>query len=99
MTRKAAVLCVFDESRHPGKKAATIWRRRVAVVWVFQESLLETTSVKASKKISKPIAMAEQVMMTLIAVDDVVVDERLLKVELLELNVEIRPISLIMQPR
>jgi hypothetical protein len=32
MTRKAAVLCVFDESRHPGKKAATIWRRRVAVV-------------------------------------------------------------------
>ena len=43
--------------------------------------------------------MAEQVMMTLIVVDDVVVDERLLKVELLELNVEIRPISLIMQPR
>jgi len=43
--------------------------------------------------------MAEQVMITLIAVDDVVVDERPLKVELLELNVEIRPISLLMQPR
>lgn len=43
--------------------------------------------------------MAEQVMITLIAIDDVVVDERLLKVELLELNVEIRPIPLLMQPR
>lgn len=38
-------------------------------------------------------------MITLIAIDDVVVDERLLKVELLELNVEIRPIPLLMQPR
>lgn len=94
MTRKAAALCAFEESRHPGKKAATIWRRRVAAVSTFQELLLDITSVKASKKISAPIAMAEQVMMALIAIADEVVDVRLLMVELLEVNVEISPITL-----
>ena len=41
---------------------------------------------------SAPTAIAEQVMMTLIASDDEVVDDRLLIVELLEVKVEISPI-------
>lgn len=95
MTRKAAALCAFEESRHPGIKAATIWRRRVAGVFAFQESLFDITSVNASKKIRAPIAMAAQVMTTLIAIADEVVDVRLLIVELLDVNVEIRPITLL----
>jgi len=39
--------------------------------------------------------MAAQVMTTLIAIADEVVDVRLLIVELLDVNVEIRPITLL----
>ena len=96
MTRKAAPLCAFQESRHPGIKAATIWRRRVAGVFVIQESLFDITSVNASKKISAAIAMAAQVIMTLIAIVEEVADVRLPIVELLEVNVVINPILLCM---
>jgi hypothetical protein len=68
--------------------------RKAEALCAFQESLLDITSFKASKKIRTPIAIAQQVKMTLIDIADEVVDVRLLKDELLEVNVEIRTIIL-----
>ena len=72
----------------------TIIIRKAEALRAFQELLLDFTSFKASKKIRTPIAIAQQVKMTLIDIADEVVDVRLLIEELLEVNVEIRTIML-----
>jgi hypothetical protein len=90
---KAAAVFALKESRHLGIKADTIWRRRVAAVFAFQESLFDITSFKASRKISAAIAMAAPVKMLVSVIADVVVDVRLLILELLEVNVDISDIK------
>ena len=60
---------------------------------------MDITSAKASKKMSTPIAIMEQVMITLSAIADEVVDERLLMVEPFEVNVEISPTTLFIGAR
>jgi hypothetical protein len=70
------------------KMRGTYMTRKAAALCAFQESLLDITSFKASKKIRTPIVIAQQVIMTLSSIDEVV-DVRPLKDELLELNVDI----------
>jgi hypothetical protein len=92
MARNAAAVFAFQESRHCGSKAATIWRRRVAGVCAFQGSFDRNTSFKNSKTISALMAMVAPIKMLLSEIADVVVDVRLLILELLEVNVDIRDI-------
>jgi len=66
----------------------TYMTRKAAAFCAFQESLLDITSFKASKKIRTPIAIAQHIIMTLRSIDEVV-DVRLLNDELLELSVDI----------
>ena len=68
--------------------------RKAEALCAFQESPLDFTSFKASKKIRTAIAIAQQVKMTLSDIADEVVDVRLLMEELLEVNVEISTIIL-----
>jgi hypothetical protein len=70
--------------------------RKAEAFSAFQESLLDLTSFKASKKIRTPIAIAQEVKMTLSDIADEVVDVRLPMDELLEVNVEIRTIMLLL---
>jgi len=70
--------------------------RKAEALCAFQESLLDFTSFKASRKIRTPIAIAQQLKMTLSDIADEVVDVRLLMDELLEVNVEISTIILLL---
>ena len=74
--------------------SGTYMIRKAEALRSFHELLFDDTSFKASKKIRTPIAIAQQVKMTLIDIADEVVDVRLLIEELLEVNVEIRTIML-----
>jgi hypothetical protein len=76
--------------------SGTYMIRKAEALRAFQELLLDITSFKASKKIRTPIAIAQQVKMTLIDIADEVVDVRLLMDELLEVNVEISAIMLLL---
>jgi hypothetical protein len=73
----------------------TYMTRKAAALCSFHESLFDITSFKTSKKIRTPIAIAQQVMMTLSVIADEVVDVRLLILELLEVNVDISDIILL----
>jgi hypothetical protein len=93
MICKAAPVFALKESRHSGTKAAIIWRRRVFAVSAFHDSLRDSIYLKASKKISAAIATAAPVKMLVSEIADVVVEVRLLMLELLEVNVDISDIT------
>ncbi len=76
--------------------SGTYMIRKAEALRAFQELLFDITSFKASKKIRTPIAIAQQVKMTLSDIADDVVDVRLLMDELLEVNVEISTIILLL---
>src|SRR5665647_457057 len=96
--RPAEMICrdarvfALKESRHSGTKDAIIWRRRVFAVPAFHDSLRDCMCLKASKKIRAAIAMAAPVKMLGNEIAEVVVDVRLLMLELLEVNVDISDI-------
>ncbi len=93
MICKDAPVFALKESRHSGTKADIIWRRRVVAVSAFHDSLRDSIYLKASKKISAAIAMAAPVKMLVNVIAEVVVDVRLLMLELLEVNVDISDIT------
>ena len=64
-----------------------------AAVFAFQESFLDITPSKASKKISAPIAMAAPVRILVSVIADEVVDVRLLILALPEANDDVRDIT------
>jgi hypothetical protein len=67
--------------------------RNAAAVLVFRESLFDITSYAASKKTRTQIVMMVPTKISLIAIADEVLDERLLTLELLEGSVAISDIT------
>jgi hypothetical protein len=67
--------------------------RNAAVVFVFRESPFDITSYRASKKIRTQIVMMLPTKISLSAIADEVLDERLLTLELLEGSVAISDIT------